>query len=162
MARENQAGNLTVALHRLDGKAAGLTFAPAQGPAPRWGGDGVRVDDDRDGLFSTAESVRAALEDDAGDALARVIAARDAMGRDRDGARGLLAGLPAWFSRAMRRSRRCVPASRRTTRVVSVEAGRLEVSRESTCAPSSSATWSIEVTVRSTNSARSGTVTSTA
>lgn len=93
MARENQAGNLTVALHRVDGKPAGLTFAPAKGAAPQW--SGVRVDDDRDGLYTTAESVRAALEDDAGDALARFLAARDALGRDRDGARGLLAALPA-------------------------------------------------------------------
>lgn len=102
MARENQAGNITVALHTLDGSPAGLTFAPAQGAAPAWngelaprGGAGVKLDDDTDGLFSTAESVRLALEDDLGDALARFLAARDALGRDRDGARALLAGLPA-------------------------------------------------------------------
>ncbi|MFZ5444541.1 MAG: DUF3857 domain-containing protein [Myxococcota bacterium] len=92
MARENQAGNLTVALQRVDGQPAGLSFAPALGPAPAW--RGVRVEDDRDGLYASAESVRAALEDDAGDALARFLAARDAVGRDRDGARALLAGLP--------------------------------------------------------------------
>lgn len=90
MARENQAGNFTVALHRLDGKPAGLTFAAAQGAAPRWGG--VKFDDEQ--LYSTAESVRFALEPDAGDALARVLAARDALGRDRDGARAMVAGLP--------------------------------------------------------------------
>ena len=35
MARENQAGNITVALHTLDGSPAGLTFAPSQGAAPQ-------------------------------------------------------------------------------------------------------------------------------
>lgn len=93
MARENQAGNLTVALHTLDGSAAPFTFAPAQGAAAAWGG--VTVDTDREGLFASAESVRLALENDSGDALARYLAARDALGRDRDGARGLLAALPS-------------------------------------------------------------------
>ena len=93
MARENQAGNMTVSLHRLDGQPAGLTFAPAQGASPSWG-QSVSVEDGGDGLYATAESVRAALEDDCGDALARFLAARDALGRDRDGARALLADLP--------------------------------------------------------------------
>ena len=93
MARENQAGNLTVALHTLDGAPSGLTFAPALGAAPAWGG--VKVEDDGEGLFATADAVRGSLEDDYGGALARFLAARDAMGRDRDGARALLAGLPA-------------------------------------------------------------------
>jgi len=93
MARERQAGNLTVSLQRLDGAPAGLTFAPAQGAAPRWG-EAVQVDDDGAGLYATAEAVRAALEDDAGDALARFLAARDALGRDGDGARALMAALP--------------------------------------------------------------------
>lgn len=92
MARQGQQGNLTVALHRVDGKPAGLAFAPARGPAPTW--KGVTVIDDEDGLYPTAEALRAALADDVGDALARVVAARDAQGRDRDGARALLAGLP--------------------------------------------------------------------
>ncbi len=93
MARENQAGNLTVSLHALDGSPAGLTFVASQGAAPSWAG--VELDADTTGLFSSAQSVRLALEDDFGDALARFIAARDALGRDRDGARALLAGLPA-------------------------------------------------------------------
>jgi hypothetical protein len=58
MARENQQGNLTVALHRADGAPASLTFKPATGPAPRW--DGVKADGD-DGLYASAESVREAL-----------------------------------------------------------------------------------------------------
>lgn len=93
MARENQQGNLTVTLQTLDGSPAAFTFAPALGPAPRW--SGVELEDDRDGLFMTAEAVRAALEDEYGDALARYLAARDTLGRDRDGARALLAGLPS-------------------------------------------------------------------
>ena len=93
MTRENQAGQLTVSLHRRDGAPAGLTFAPATGAAAAWG-KAVDVSDDRDGLYATAESVRAALEPRYGDALARFLAARDAMGRDADAARGLLAGLP--------------------------------------------------------------------
>lgn len=92
MTRENQSGQLTLALQRYDGLAAKVTFAPAQGPAPRW--DGVKTDDDEQ-LFATAESVRRALEDEGGDALARFIAARDALGRDADGAERMLAGIPS-------------------------------------------------------------------
>jgi tetratricopeptide (TPR) repeat protein len=92
MTRESQSGQLTVALQRVDGAPAKVTFAAASGPAPRW--DGVKVDDDRENLFATAESVRLALEDEGGDALARFIAARDALGRDLDGARAMVAGLP--------------------------------------------------------------------
>lgn len=91
MARENQQGNFTVSLQRLDGRPAGLTFAPAQGAAPRW--DGVKTGQG-DALYASAESVRAALEPEVGDALARVVAARDALGRDRDGARAMLSALP--------------------------------------------------------------------
>lgn len=90
MARENQQGNFTIALQRYDGKPAGLTFSVSKGAAPRW--DGVKLEDEV--LFATADSVRDALEPEGGDALARVLAARDALGRDRDGARAMLAGLP--------------------------------------------------------------------
>ena len=83
MARENQAGNPTVALHRLDGAPSGLVFSPAQGEAPRW--NGVSVEDTAQGLYPSAESVRLALEDEVGDALARVLAARDGLGRDLEG-----------------------------------------------------------------------------
>jgi hypothetical protein len=94
LAREGEAGNLTVALHRLDGAPAGLTFAAASGPAPGgWAGvDQVR---DADGLFPSAAALHEALVDEVGDALARVVAARDGLARDRDGAAALLAELPA-------------------------------------------------------------------
>jgi hypothetical protein len=109
MARESQAGHFVVALQRLDGKPAGLTFAPAQGKAPRW--SGVKAQD-ADGLFSSAESVRYALEPEGGDALARVLAARDALSRDPDGARALLAGLPRSVARPWRC---CAPTPRCST-----------------------------------------------
>ncbi len=90
-AREDQAGHLQVALQRLDGRPAKLTFKPATGGAPDW--SGVTVLDDVDGVFPTAQRVHAALADEGSDALARVLAARDGMGRDREGARRLLAAL---------------------------------------------------------------------
>ncbi|MFT3713780.1 MAG: tetratricopeptide repeat protein [Archangium sp.] len=93
VARESQNGQLVIALQRADGSPSKLTFAPASGAAPKWDGD-VKLEDDAEGLYPTAESVRRALEDEGGDALAGYLAARDAQGRDGDGALALLAGLP--------------------------------------------------------------------
>ncbi|MBL8911653.1 MAG: DUF3857 domain-containing protein [Archangium sp.] len=93
MARENQNGQLVLALQRYDGSPSKVTYAPATGPAPKWDGD-VKLEDDADGLYATAETVRRALEDEGGDALARYLAAKDAGGRDGNGALALLAGLP--------------------------------------------------------------------
>ena len=93
LARESQAGHLSVALHRLDGQPAGLTFTAASGPAPG-GWSGVETVSDAEGLYPSADALRAALEDEVGDALARVVAARDGIARDRDGAWALLEGLP--------------------------------------------------------------------
>jgi len=93
LAKESQAGHLSVALQRLDGRPAGITFTAADGAAPA-GWSGVKTVDDAGGLFPSAASLHAALVDEAGDALARVVAARDGMGRDRDGAWALLAELP--------------------------------------------------------------------
>ncbi len=89
--RERQAGHLTVSFQRADGRPAGFTFAPARGEAKRW--SGVKLDDSVK-LYASAESVRAALEGEAGDALARFLAALDGQGRDPDGAAALLAELP--------------------------------------------------------------------
>ncbi len=91
MARGTQAGHFTVALHRLDGQPARLTFTPARGPAQRWTGVDLV---EGSGLFASADALMRALEPSAGEALARVVAARDALGRDADGAATLLAGLP--------------------------------------------------------------------
>jgi tetratricopeptide (TPR) repeat protein len=92
VAREDQAGFLTVALQRLDGRPANVSFHPASGPAPRW--SGVTVIDAADGLYATARSLADALADEGGEVLARFVAARDGLGRDHDGARRLLAELP--------------------------------------------------------------------
>ncbi|MBL8917574.1 MAG: hypothetical protein JNJ54_01825 [Myxococcaceae bacterium] len=89
-AREDGAGHLQLALQRLDGRPSALTFRPAAGAPTAW--DGVTVVDDGE-VMPTAASVHAALADEASDALARVVALRDGMGRDRDGARALLAAL---------------------------------------------------------------------
>jgi tetratricopeptide (TPR) repeat protein len=91
VSKEDQAGHFQLALQRLDGAPAGLTFAPAVGPPPAWGG--VDLLEDVEGLMPNAKDVRAALADEASDALARVIATRDGAGRDRDGARAMLDGV---------------------------------------------------------------------
>jgi len=92
MAREEQTGFLTTALMRLDGAPSDVTWKPAAGPAPSW--SGVRTVDEGAGLYPSAQALYEALLDEAGGALARFIAARDALSRDRDGAWRLLAGLP--------------------------------------------------------------------
>lgn len=97
--REDQVGHLQVALQRLDGLPAKLSFKPAAGPAARW--SGVTVLDDVEGVLPTAAQLHQALVDEGSDALARVIAARDALGRDRDGARRVLAELAPALSGAM-------------------------------------------------------------
>lgn len=99
VAREDQAGNLQVALQRLDGAPARLVFKPATGRAPRW--SGVTVLDDVDGVLPTAAHTHAALADEASDALARFVAARDGLGRDRDGARQVLAALSPTLAGAL-------------------------------------------------------------
>lgn len=88
----NEAGNIQIALQRLDGQPAGLVFRAPAGAAASW--SGVKVLDDVDGVWTTASATHEALVDDASDALARLIAARDALGRDRDGARRALASVP--------------------------------------------------------------------
>lgn len=94
LAKESQVGHLTVTLHRLDGRPADITFTPASGPAPSGWAGAVEVVDGAEGLYPTAAAAQQALAEEAGDALARVVAATDAMSRDRDGAVELLAGLP--------------------------------------------------------------------
>jgi cellulose synthase operon protein C len=98
-SREDQAGHLQVALQRLDGRPAKFVFRPATGPAAKW--SGVSVLDDVDGVFPTAERVHAVLADEGSDALARVLAVRDSMGRDREGSRRVLAALAPTFSGAL-------------------------------------------------------------
>ncbi len=89
MARGAQAGHLTVALQGRDGQPAHVTFSAAHGPAPRWSGIKVQPGES----LTTAAAMRAALLDEGGDALARFLSARDALGRDHDGAAALVAEL---------------------------------------------------------------------
>ncbi|MDX2009276.1 MAG: tetratricopeptide repeat protein, partial [Myxococcaceae bacterium] len=90
-SKEDQAGHFQLALQRLDGLPAEVTFAPAAGAPPQW--NGVSLLEDVEGVMPTAPDVHAALADEASDALARLIATRDGLGRDRDGARAMLDGV---------------------------------------------------------------------
>lgn len=90
MTKEEAQGHLTLGLVRADGKPAGVTYQPAVGPAARW--SGVSVDGP---ALGGAEQLYQALEDDAGEALARFATARDTIGRHRDGAWRMLNSLPA-------------------------------------------------------------------
>ncbi len=92
MAKEDQLGQLTLALMRADGKPSGVTFQPAKGAAPQWAG--VPLDPD-EAAPQGAQAVYDAVVDEAGEALARFVSARDALGRNRDGAWKMLNGLPA-------------------------------------------------------------------
>lgn len=101
MARDDQQGQLNVQVMRLDGAPAQLVFRAATGPAPLWAAQAVALLPNPPGLFGSAAHVSAALEGDVGSALAAFVAARDAMGRDRDGAKRLIASLPQGYSGAM-------------------------------------------------------------
>ncbi len=98
LLRGERAATISLALYRADGAAAQVRFAPARGPAPAWAGVTLL---DVDGVLSSAASVQQALLPEAGPTLARFLAVREAEGRDRDGAKRLLAAgplpdAPAW------------------------------------------------------------------
>lgn len=97
--KEDEAGHLQVALQRLDGQPANLTFRAASGAPASW--EGVDVLDEAPGVMTTAAEVHDALADEGSDALARLVAARDGLGRDRDGARRVLSGLSPQLSGAL-------------------------------------------------------------
>ncbi len=90
-AKKDQAGHFQLAVQRLDGKPSKLQFTAATGAAARW--EGVSLPDSVEGVWPDASAVHHALMEEAGDALARLAAAHDGLGRDRDGARRVLAGL---------------------------------------------------------------------
>jgi cellulose synthase operon protein C len=98
LLRGERAASVSLAVFRADGQPAALRFVAASGPAPRWGGvPTVEVQ----GIVPTAADVRASLLTEAGPTLATYLAVRDAEGRDRDGAKRLLAAqalpsAPAW------------------------------------------------------------------
>ncbi|MBX7101784.1 MAG: hypothetical protein K1X89_28980, partial [Myxococcaceae bacterium] len=91
-------GHVWVSLQPADGQAPRLTFAAAKGPPPaRWGPAPTPADDEPStvpGSYPTAQSLAEALEPEGGAALAALVAAADARGRDRDGVKTLLDALP--------------------------------------------------------------------
>ncbi|MBL9038086.1 MAG: hypothetical protein JNG84_06200 [Archangium sp.] len=91
LVRQPSSGTVLLAIGRYDGTPAGLTFRPASGPALAWKG---LAGTPREVGLSSAQRLHAALVDEAGEAVARFVAARDAMQRDRDGARRLLDDMP--------------------------------------------------------------------
>jgi len=93
MTKEDAQGNLTLALHRADGKPSGVTFQPATGASPNW--SGLKLDEDDEPITqSGATTLYQSLEGEAGEALARFVTARDTTGRHRDGAWRMLNALP--------------------------------------------------------------------
>ncbi|HEX4619922.1 MAG TPA: hypothetical protein VH208_00015, partial [Myxococcaceae bacterium] len=92
LAKGDGSGNLTVSLLRADGQPAGLTFRPATGPPPaygEWKPIALQL------LYPDASQLATALRAEAGDLLAMFLAARDGVGRDRDGVKALIDSLPA-------------------------------------------------------------------
>lgn len=88
VARGNQRADLWVALAPIDGSPSPVRFIPATGTftpsAPP-----IVTPADPATVFPDAASMRAALARDGGPLLAAFVAARDAMGRDEEGARAL-------------------------------------------------------------------------
>ncbi len=93
LVKDDRSGSISVAAMRADGKPAELTFSPASGPAPApWKATGAAVKP-APGVYADAAQLAAALESEAGLALAQWVAVRDGMGRDRDGAKRLMDAL---------------------------------------------------------------------
>ncbi|MDQ3263195.1 MAG: hypothetical protein M3Y59_05990 [Myxococcota bacterium] len=90
LAREHTQASLTLSLMRADGRPAGLKFTAALGAPPQWKGVQCTVPSD---TYPSADSLARVLEPEVGGTVARFLAARDGMGRDRDGAKRLLARL---------------------------------------------------------------------
>ena len=90
LLKEERTGSLAFTVSRADGQPSGVRFSAARGAAPRW--NGVKVED-APGFYPDAASLQTALAPEAGRALSIYLAARDAEGRDVDGARRLLSEL---------------------------------------------------------------------
>ncbi|MCP3104591.1 tetratricopeptide repeat protein [Myxococcus sp. K15C18031901] len=88
-------GVLSFTLLRADGKPSAVRFTPATGAAPAtWGTTPLATAEATD-VYPTARSLKAALAGEAGELLSTVLAARDGLARDPDGARELMAGVEA-------------------------------------------------------------------
>src|SRR5262249_26729346 len=89
--RKNEpAASLSVYIGRQNGRPANLRFASAEGMPARWSGVPLR---NLRFSFPEAQDYAAALEPEAGKALAEYLAIRDGSARDRDGAKRLMADL---------------------------------------------------------------------
>ncbi|WP_164007843.1 DUF3858 domain-containing protein [Pyxidicoccus trucidator] len=88
-------GVLTLSLLRVDGRPSGVRFTAASGPAPQPWGKGPSGSEETPGVYPTTESLKVALQGEAGDLLATVLAARDGLARDPDGARRLMSAVEA-------------------------------------------------------------------
>lgn len=98
LAKDDRAGNLSLGLLRLDGSPSNLTFAHARGAPASWSGVSTTS---AEGIYPAAADLAEALRGEAGDGLSRFLAARDGLGRDREGAKRLLAPLASAASPAM-------------------------------------------------------------
>ncbi|WP_338870179.1 tetratricopeptide repeat protein [Myxococcus stipitatus] len=87
-------GVLSFSLLREDGRPSNIRITAASGAAPASWGSSPKLTDAR-GMYSTTQSMRDALAGEAGELLAVVLAARDGLSRDGDGARRLVAGVDA-------------------------------------------------------------------
>ncbi len=90
LQKDEGGGAMSLSVMRADGSPAGLSFTPAQGPGPS---DAAAEPDEARLTFPDAKDLFEALRDEASEVLAAYVAARDGMGRDRDGARALVAQL---------------------------------------------------------------------
>jgi tetratricopeptide (TPR) repeat protein len=88
-------GLLTFSLLRADGRPSGVRFTPAAGPAPQsqtWG-KAPASSEQTPGVYPSAESLKQALQGEAGELLATALAVRDGLARDGDGSRRLMAAV---------------------------------------------------------------------
>ncbi|WP_163866376.1 tetratricopeptide repeat protein [Myxococcus eversor] len=87
-------GVLSFSLMRADGKPSNVRFTAATGAAPGTWGSAPKTSE-ATGVYPTTQSLKDALAGEAGDLLATVLAARDGLSRDADGARRLMAEVEA-------------------------------------------------------------------
>ena len=90
LKKNEHPSSLAVYVGRLTGRPASVRFIAAAGPAPRWSG---ATPIELRSSFPDAQDFAKALEPEAGTALAEFLAIRDGIGRDRDGAKKLMAHL---------------------------------------------------------------------
>jgi cellulose synthase operon protein C len=91
LLRGERAASISLAVFRADGQPSALRFQPATGQPAQWAG---AVAFSVAGVQPSAADIRDALLAEAGPQLATFLAVRDAEGRDRDGAKRLLAARP--------------------------------------------------------------------